>query len=64
MRRSALDEATVRAIIAAQATRAERLAAADIVVSNSGDSRALLAADIGQLASTLRAMIGRPENTA
>ena len=51
MRRSALDENTVRAIIAAQATRAERLAAADIVVSNSGDSRALLAADIGQLAA-------------
>ena len=51
VRRSALAENTVRTIIAAQATRAERLAAADIVVSNSGDSRVPLAADIEQLAA-------------
>lgn len=36
MRRSGLQEAEVRAIMAAQASRAERLAAADEVVSNDG----------------------------
>jgi dephospho-CoA kinase len=39
--RSALDEAQVHAIIAAQATRAARLAAADDVIDNSGDLAAL-----------------------
>ena len=39
--RSALPEAQVRAIIAAQATRAARLAAADDVVDNQGDLTAL-----------------------
>ena len=51
MRRSALDAATVQKIIASQATRAERLAAADIVVVNSGDSQAPLAHEIEQLAT-------------
>lgn len=37
MARSQLDEASVRAILAAQASRAERLAAADDVIDNSGD---------------------------
>lgn len=50
MRRSALDAGTVRKIIASQATRAERLAAADIVVANSGDALAPLAHDIDQVA--------------
>lgn len=35
-RRNALDEAQIRAIIAAQASRAQRLAAADDVIDNSG----------------------------
>ncbi len=39
--RSALPEAQVRAIIAAQATRAARLAAADDIVDNQGDLTAL-----------------------
>ena len=51
MRRSALDAATVQKIIASQATRAERLAAADIVVANSGDSLAPLTQDIAQVAT-------------
>jgi dephospho-CoA kinase len=50
MRRSALDAATIERIIATQATRAERLRAADIVVANSGDSRAQLVDDIAQVA--------------
>jgi len=41
MRRNGLPEAQVRAIMAAQATRAQRLAAADDVVDNEGDPRAL-----------------------
>ena len=51
MRRSALDAGTVQKIIASQATRAERLAAADIVVANSGDSLAPLTQDIAQVAT-------------
>lgn len=51
MRRSGFDAGTVQKIIASQATRAERLAAADIVVANSGDSQAVLAHDIDQLAT-------------
>src|SRR5262249_43756866 len=41
MRRSALDGAEVRAILASQATRAERLSAADDVIDNSGPPQAL-----------------------
>lgn len=41
MARSGLNEAEVRAIIATQASRAERLAAADDVVDNAGDLAAL-----------------------
>jgi dephospho-CoA kinase len=51
MRRSALDADTVRRIMSSQASRAERLAAADIVVANSGDSLAALAQDIDQVAT-------------
>jgi dephospho-CoA kinase len=39
--RSALSEAQVRAIMASQATRVERLAAADDVIDNSGSLDAL-----------------------
>jgi dephospho-CoA kinase len=39
--RSGLSEAEVRAIVAAQATRAERLAAADDVIENRGTIKAL-----------------------
>lgn len=42
-RRSGLDETTVRAIMAAQASRAERLAVADDVVDNSRDLAFLIA---------------------
>ena len=41
MARSGLDETQVRAIMAAQSPRAERLAAADDVIDNSGDLQAL-----------------------
>lgn len=41
MARSGLDEAQVRAIMAAQSSRAGRLAAADDVIDNSGDLEAL-----------------------
>jgi len=41
IRRSGLPDAQVRAIMAAQATRAQRLAAADDVIDNSGDASAL-----------------------
>jgi len=41
MRRSGLSEAEVRAILASQATREQRLAAADDVVDNSGPQSAL-----------------------
>jgi dephospho-CoA kinase len=41
MRRSGLSEAEVRAILAAQATRAQRLAAADDVIDNGGAPQAL-----------------------
>jgi len=51
VRRSALDVDTVRKIIASQASRAQRLAAADLVVSNSGDSREALAAEVDQVAA-------------
>src|SRR5207253_6134878 len=43
MQRSGLGEAEVRAIIAAQATRGERLAAADLVICNEGLSMEQLA---------------------
>lgn len=42
MQRSGLPEAQVRAIMAAQATRAQRLAVADDVVDNEGDASALV----------------------
>jgi dephospho-CoA kinase len=42
MSRSGLPEAQVRAIMAAQATRAQRLAAADDVVDNDGDALSLV----------------------
>src|SRR5438034_7507349 len=45
MQRSNLAEDAVRAIIAAQATRAQRLAAADIVICNEGLSLEQLAAE-------------------
>ena len=51
VRRSALAAATVRKIIASQATRAQRLAAADIVVSNTGATPEVLATEIEQLKS-------------
>ena len=50
MRRSGLDASTVGRIIATQASRAERLRAADIAVSNAGDSLAQFASEIGQAA--------------
>lgn len=43
MARSALTEAEVRAVIAAQASREERLAFADDVIDNSGDLASLIA---------------------
>lgn len=51
VRRSALAADTVRKIIASQATRAQRLAAADIVVSNTGATPEVLATEIEQLKS-------------
>jgi dephospho-CoA kinase len=50
MQRSGLAEADVRAIIAAQATRAQRLAAADIVICNDGISLEHLAAEVREAA--------------
>ena len=50
VRRSGLDAATVERIIATQATRSERLRAADIVVANCGDDPAQLAGEVGQAA--------------
>ena len=42
MQRNAMTRAQVEAIMAAQATRAERLAAADDIIENNGDTAALL----------------------
>jgi dephospho-CoA kinase len=50
MQRSGLTEKAVRAIIAAQATRGERLAAADIVICNEGLSLEQLADEVKQAA--------------
>lgn len=50
MQRSGLAEEAVRAIIAAQATRAQRLAAADLVICNEGLSLEQLAAEVEQAA--------------
>ena len=50
VRRSGLDAATVERIIATQSSRVERLRAADIVVSNSGDSHAQFADELHQAA--------------
>lgn len=51
MQRSGLAQEAVRAIIAAQATRAQRLAAADLVICNEGLSLEQLAREIEQAAS-------------
>lgn len=48
MSRSGLDEAQVRAIMATQASREQRLAAADEVIDNSGD-RGILIAQVDRL---------------
>ncbi len=50
MQRSGLTEQAVQAIIAAQATRAQRLAAADAVIHNDGISLAQLRIEVGQFA--------------
>jgi dephospho-CoA kinase len=50
MQRSGLTQEAVQAIIAAQATREERLAAADIVICNEGLSLEQLAAEVKQVA--------------
>lgn len=50
MQRSGLDEAAVRAIMAAQATRAQRLAAADTVIYNEGLSLAQLQVEVNGFA--------------
>jgi dephospho-CoA kinase len=50
MARSGLDEAAVRAVMAAQATRAQRLAAADAVIHNDGLDLAQLQQCVQQLA--------------
>jgi dephospho-CoA kinase len=50
IRRSGLDAATIERIIGSQATRSERLRAADIVVSNDGDSQTQLASEVAQAA--------------
>ena len=50
VRRSGLDAATVQRIIATQASRVQRLRAADIVVANSGGSMAQFADEIHQAA--------------
>lgn len=50
MQRSGLTEEAVRAIIGAQATRAQRLAAADLVICNEGLSLEQLAAEVEQAA--------------
>jgi len=53
MQRSGLAEEAVRAIVAAQATREQRLAAADIVICNDGISLEQLAAHVREAASRL-----------
>jgi dephospho-CoA kinase len=50
MQRSGLTDEAVRAIIAAQATREQRLAAADIVICNDGISLEQLAAEVREAA--------------
>ena len=50
MQRSGLDEAAVRAIMAAQATREQRLAAADTVIYNEGLSLAQLQVEVNGFA--------------
>lgn len=53
--RSGLSEAEVRAIMAAQLSRAERLAQADDVIDNSGE-RAAIAAEVAKLDARYRAL--------
>lgn len=50
MQRSGLDEAAVRAIMAAQASREQRLAAADTVIYNEGLSLAQLQVEVNRFA--------------
>jgi dephospho-CoA kinase len=50
MARSALERAAIQAIIAAQASRAQRLAVADLVILNDGISLEQLATQVRQLA--------------
>lgn len=50
VQRSGLDEAAVRAIMAAQATREQRLAAADAVIYNEGLSLAQLQVEVNRFA--------------
>jgi dephospho-CoA kinase len=59
MRRSALERSQVEAIMAAQASREQRLAAADDVIDNSGDPNALAAqVDRLDLLSKMRHFVG------
>ena len=67
MARSQLSRAGVEAIIAAQASRAQRLAAADLVIFNQGLNLAQLADEVQQLATGFGLSSGQrmtEENTA
>ena len=48
--RSGLDRAVIEKIIASQASRAQRVRAADVVIFNAGDSQTGLAMEVGQIA--------------
>lgn len=63
MARDAMDTAGARAILAAQASRARRLAAADDVVDNSGSLQAL-ESRVRELDRDYRRRWGRPESHA
>jgi len=62
MARSALDRAAVEAIIAAQASRARRLQAADIVILNEGISLSVLRAQVAGLAAGFGLSSGTSKN--
>lgn len=51
MARNGLERAQVEAIIASQASRAQRLRAADVVIFNSGSDRGQIAREVAQIAS-------------
>ena len=51
--RSGLARAMVEKIIASQASRTQRLRAADLIIFNAGDSKALLAREVEQIARLL-----------